>query len=373
MKNKFKLLFAAIAFVGLTSCEDENSFEIISPSPVQFTTISPENGSNIVLDENNPDNPALVISWNPAVYDGLQTQITYSVEVDKDGDEFDTPYSLGSTTARTLTVTVAQLNTAASEIELPVGSPQTMNVRVKATVGTTGSLPSYSNVLNYTVTSYLTYTFRDLFLVGSATAPGWNNNNNNPALWRNPANPNLYEYTGYFIGGGGDGAKFKLLETLGLWQPQWGTNGGSTIAGNPGTQSNDPGEFQNTGASGYYKLTVDMSPSSLGYTFTPYAGSTSTIYSSVGIIGSSTPGGWDAETPMTQSTFDSHIWYLNNVALINGEAKFRANGSWDVNWGANTEYSGTGTQGGANIPVSGTNYNVWFNDLTGQYMLVPVE
>ena len=28
----------------------------------------------------------------------------------------------------------------------------------------------------------------------------------------------------------------------------------------------------------------------------------------------------------------------------NGEAKFRANGTWDVNWGAAAEFSGQGTQ-----------------------------
>jgi len=223
----------------------------------------------------------------------------------------------------------------------------------------------------------LSYLFKDYFLVGSATAPSWNNNNNNPPLWRNPSNSNQYEFTGYFNGGGGDPAKFKFLETLGLWQPQWGTNGGNaqsgSLAGNPGTQSGDPGEFQITGPSGYYKFSIDMTASVRTYSITPYTGSTATTYSVVGMIGDAV-GGWGDgnQINMTQVASDPHLWYKSGVTMSNGPLKFRANNAWTVNWGGSTEYSGTGTQDGPNIPVTGTTYNVWFNDLTGQYMLIPV-
>lgn len=85
---------------------------------------------------------------------------------------------------------------------------------------------------------------------------------------------------------------------------------------------------------------------------------------SVGLIGSATPGGWDADTPMTQVT-DS-TWTLN-VTLTSAEAKFRANGAWDINWGATDFPSGTGTQGGPNIPVFAGDFVVTFNSNSGAY------
>ncbi len=375
-KISLKLFILSSIALNLVSCEDDSSL-IITQSEAQFKIITPNDGQTIFLDKDHPNNPAMSISWEDAQYVGSPTQVTYSVEVDKDGDQFDTPVVLGSTTGNSLSFSVAEVNTAAGTLELTPGDVGTLNVRVKSTVGTTGSEVMYSNVINYSVIPYLSYQFKDYFLVGSATAPGWNNNNNNPPLWRNPNSTNLYEFTGYFNGGGGDPAKFKFLETLGLWQPQWGTNGGNaqsgSLAGNPGTQSGDPGEFQITGPSGYYKFSIDMTASVRTYSITPYTGSTATTYSVVGIIGDAV-GGWGDgnQINLTQVATDPHLWFKAGVEMSNGPLKFRANNAWTVNWGGSTEYSGTGTQDGPNIPVTGTTYNVWFNDLTGQYMLIPV-
>ncbi len=96
-------------------------------------------------------------------------------------------------------------------------------------------------------------------------------------------------------------------------------------------------------------------------------------YQTVGIIGSATPSGWDASTPMTQSTSDPDFWVLNNVALLDGEAKFRANDAWDVNWG-NTDFPfGFGALNGANIPVSAGTYDITFNSNTGEYLFIDIN
>jgi hypothetical protein len=378
MKNiTLKVLALSTATLSLTSCEDDSSLEITS-GPAQFRIIAPVDGDAILLDKDYPNNPALTVSWEDAVYNGTPTQISYTVEVDKDGDEFDNPYVLGTSSGNSLTFKVSEVNTAAAKIGLTPNALGTMNVRIKATIGTVGAEAMFSDVVNYSVTPYLSYLFKDYFLVGAATAPGWNNNNNNPPLWRNPSNSDQYEYTGYFVGGGTAAAQFKILETLGLWQPQWGTNGGSaqsgSLAGNPATQSGDPGEFTITGPSGYYKFAMNMATGVRTFSITPYTGSTATTYSVVGMIGSAAGGLSDSnQINMTPLASDPHIWYANNVALVNGELKFRANNAWTVNWGSNTEYSGKGTQDGPSVPVTGTSYNVWFNDLTGQYMLIPIS
>ena len=379
MKKLFlKLFVLSFLAINLISCEDDSSL-IIKPSENQFSILTPNDNETIFLNKDYPNNPALTISWESAQYDGSSTQITYSVEVDKDGDNFDTPIVLGTSSNRSITFKVSELNTSCSLAGLSPNVLGTLNIRIKSAIGTVGTNIKYSNVINYSVTPYLSYLFKDYFLVGSATAPGWSNNNNNPPLWRNPSNKDLYEFTGYFVGGGTDNSKFKLLETLGLWQPQWGSNGGNaqsgSLAGNPATQSGDPGEFIITGASGYYKFSVNMATNTRTFSIAQYAGSTATTYTTIGLIGTAV-GGWSDsnEIAMTQVSSDPHLWFKKEIVLANGQLKFRANATWSgKSWGATTEYSGQGTgTDDPNIPVTGTKYNVWFNDLTGQYMLIPV-
>ncbi len=61
-------------------------------------------------------------------------------------------------------------------------------------------------------------------------------------------------------------------------------------------------------------------------------------------------------------------YHIDNIVLTVGSAKFRTNNAWTVNYGSNTFPTGTGTQGGADIPVStaGT-YNILLNRATGEY------
>ena len=86
----------------------------------------------------------------------------------------------------------------------------------------------------------------------------------------------------------------------------------------------------------------------------------------VGIIGSATPNGWDSDIDMVQDATDTCLWTLD-ITLVAGEVKFRANDGWDINWGSVDFPSGVGTQGGANIPVFAGEYSVTFNSCTGEY------
>ena len=55
-----------------------------------------------------------------------------------------------------------------------------------------------------------------------------------------------------------------------------------------------------------------------------------------------------------------------------GGLKFRANHDWAINWGATLNVSdinyGVGVGNGDNISVPAGTYNVFFNDITGNFV-----
>jgi hypothetical protein len=376
MKNIFKFLALTVLLTGAVSCEDEQDLKFVTP-PATFEILTPQAGESIVLDPETENNPALSVVWTAVDY-GTPTEVTYTVQVAKNGTDFANPVDVTSTSETYANINMITLNGAANAAGLEAFVEGGLDIRVRASVGSQTGEPAYSNVVTYLVTPYVTYPFTDLYLVGEATETSWDNaaTTNMHPMFRWPITDtqteDVYSYTGYFERPAGEGGQFKLVQVKGQWQPQYGSAGAGVLGVNDGTGS-DPDAFV-IPESGYYTFTVNLTQNT--YTLVPYTGS-ATTYTTIGIIGTATPGGWDTDTDMNQSSFDPHIWYLNNQFLTAGnEMKFRANNAWDVNWGAGTAYSGTGTFGGANIPMGFTvdgNYDIWFNDLTGEYIYIPVN
>lgn len=360
LKNISISMLAAIVLMLFSACTDTtDTFEVTSTEPVVLSNLAI---TNIELDPVNINNPAITLSWTIADY-GQQASVNYSIQIAS--DEAFTNVTTAATVNgnNTVTLSVSELNSAAGAVGLPPFAWNTLYARVTSSLGTQNGLPVVSNNINFSVYPYFNYKFKDYYLVGDATAPGWNNNSNNNPLFRDPSNSNIYYYTGYFSAG-----QFKLLETKGLWQPQWGTNDKTTIDVNPGTGT-DPGTFPNNNAAiataGYYTFTINFSAKT--YSFTPYNATSAANYTSMSIQGSAS-----TTTTMNKLGFDGHIWYLNSVRLVPGDLQFKTN-TGSV-WASTTEFSGQATVNGGNIPVVvEDDYDVWFNDLTGRYILIPLN
>ncbi len=93
--------------------------------------------------------------------------------------------------------------------------------------------------------------------------------------------------------------------------------------------------------------------------------------SSIGIIGTAADG-WDQDVDLTQDDTNPFIWTATMV-LNEGEAKFRQDNGWAVNWGDDAFPSGSGTQDGPNIPVPAGEYEITFNTCTGAYSFTEVD
>lgn len=129
-------------------------------------------------------------------------------------------------------------------------------------------------------------------------------------------------------------------------QPEWkGTNYGADFNTAP-----DAANITMTEAAGYYKVDVDLESKS--YVLTPIT--------TIGIIGSASPNGWDSDVDMTYVPYNAETkelgyWEAKDITLASGEIKFRANDDWAINWGGDTNAL---TQGGDNISVEAGTYDI---------------
>lgn len=129
-------------------------------------------------------------------------------------------------------------------------------------------------------------------------------------------------------------------------QPEWkGTNYGANF-----DTAGDAANITMTEAAGYYKVDVDLETKS--YVLTPIT--------TIGIIGSASPNGWDSDVDMTYVPYNAETkelgyWEIKDVTFTSGEIKFRANDDWAINWGGDTNAL---TQGGDNISVDAGTYDI---------------
>ena len=131
-------------------------------------------------------------------------------------------------------------------------------------------------------------------------------------------------------------------------QPEWkGTNYGANFDTVP-----DAANITMTEAAGYYKVDVDLDSKS--YVLTPIT--------TIGIIGSASPNGWDSDVDMTYVPYNKDTkevngyWEVKNITLSAGEIKFRANDGWDISWGG--ELDNLTTKNGGNITVEAGTYDI---------------
>ena len=179
----------------------------------------------------------------------------------------------------------------------------------------------------------LTYTVGKPVLYMKGDANGWN---------------------GYDYLAGDDGVHFTGFMYLNqngfkfTTAPDWsGTGYGENFSTAP-----DAGNIVMTEPAGYYQVDVDLSEKT--YTLTPIT--------SIGIIGSASPNGWDSDVDMTYVPYNKDTkevngyWEVKNITLSAGEIKFRANDDWALSWGG--ELDNLTTKNGGNITVEAGTYDI---------------
>lgn len=161
-------------------------------------------------------------------------------------------------------------------------------------------------------------------------------------------------WDGYDYLSGEDGVKFTGFMYLNqngfkfTTAPDWsGTGYGANFDTAP-----DAANIVITEPAGYYQVDVDLSEKT--YTLTPIT--------SIGIIGSASPNGWDSDVDMTYVPYNKDTkevngyWEVKNITLSAGEIKFRTNDGWDISWGGELDH--LTTKNGGNITVEAGTYDI---------------
>lgn len=333
MKNIFRNVLAVALISGFASCTDEQDLKFLD-NAAEFRILSPVSGDAVVLSPETPTNPGLSMTWEDMDY-GTPTQVTYTVQVDKSGDDFDSPVDLVSTNNTYVTVTSDALNGAALAAGLTPFSQGGLEIRVKSAVGSPASQEKFSTVITYLVTPYSSE-------LPKLAVPG------NHQGWNPPTAPRIAssafgetDYEGYVYLNGG----FKFVAP----DPAGNFNWGNTDWGDDGSFSGvlaESGESDITAAAGYYRVRANTT--TLQYTIEP---------TTWGIVGAATPGGWGSSTALTYNS--STKKWEGVVTMTAGEFKFRANNAWAINLGGDPDGDDSMNYDGPNLSVdAGGTYNV---------------
>lgn len=203
-----------------------------------------------------------------------------------------------------------------------------------------------------------------LYVVGGVQ--GWNGDaaSGKTCLFY-PQNKTVFSYTTKWTGAWD--LKFWEGSDFGNWDVAYGCPDDGDNSYNGSIVNSGAGAISAPTAE-YYTFTVDLGTNT--YTWTLLDNQEPAEYANISLIGGF--NGWSDDLDLQVAT--PHNWYAFGVALPEGELKFRANHDWGTNWGVGINvgdnYYGTGVGGGDNIFVPEGTYDVYFNDITGEFAFV---
>src|SRR5690606_28497665 len=309
LKSIFTLGFIAMACV---SCEDDA--ELTTLEQLSFSAPIQATPSSIVLTEDNAFESVVTVSWTDVQYP-IEAPVTYTLAIDVAAGTFgDNGWAnaqriqVGADVLST-SILGGNLNDIATDLGLAPDVEGELMVRVEAYMDRF----VYSDPIAITVTPYL-----ELLPTGNLYMPGAYNGWDPAIAAILPAIASGI-YQGYLTVNPPQGLGFKIIPEQD-WDEFYGLDSNGNLALGADGDLSFP-------AFGSYQITVNLN--NLTYSIVPY---------SWGIIGPSTPGGWDADTDMSFN-YVTQLWEYNGP-LAAGALKFRLNNEWTTNYGTENGTNG---------------------------------
>lgn len=270
MKNILKLLsVSSLLLIVLWSCKkDENKdFFLGGTAPVMKmqTNTGADSVSMAFADSSKT---AILFSWTNPNYKfttGISSQnVNYQLQIDSAGNNFSPANTAVISVSQDLGYNLleSQLNDIMQNtLGLAVGAKHQMEARVVSGLGTNNAVPAISNVFTFSATPYAIPpkvplpSSGNLYLVGSATAGGWNNPVPVPSQEFTQIGPTTYQITIALTGG----QEYLFLPVNGSWSNKYACakeSAQSLSGGDFGYNFSD--NFPGPAVSGTYTITVDF-------------------------------------------------------------------------------------------------------------------
>ena len=337
MKKIGILIISIVSAMMVVSCATKRNGPYLSATPGNPSITSPADGKTYTLNKSNATDTLFTMNWTAPDY-GYPAAVTYTVQMDNPGDNFANPVKLGTANLPSFSITEGDLNSTLLGSGLKPNQAATVEVRVTASIS--DSLKEeISKPISMVFTPYSNYTYIYVpgnYQVYSGYGSAWTPQDAPPLAM---TGVNVFDGYVYINDTKDSDIEFKFTKDQN-WNLAWGA--GSS----PGTISSTGGNITlPTDSSGYYKIHVNTDALTYSIEKTTWS-----------IIGDATAGGWSTDTPMTYDK-TKKVWTVT-TNLTAGGLKFRANDSWDLNYG-DTGADGTLDAGGDNINVpSAGNYTV---------------
>lgn len=336
------LCFAVILF----SCEEDDISPQVNESVAPVLTGGVQDGDKFVFLKENKEDDWTSLSWSTADF-GPVLAVNYTIEMDRAGNAFADAFTFGAGSGTSTTIKVETINKKLFDAQyLPLTETE-MEIRVKADVSELVA-PLYSESVDVALI---------IFDAGlpKLYVPGSHQHTDAAKQWAPETAPVIYSasedenYAGYiYFTSATDEFKFAT-------QPNWD---GDEYGGSDGNLDSDDNIVP--GTAGMHFVQVNT----LAKTY-------SLEIRNWGIIGASTPNGWDSDTDM-EYDYDLKKLKVTIDLTASGDLaetgiKFRANDAWDLNFG-DDDADGIVNEGGTNIAVPETgNYTVYLDLSTPDY------
>jgi hypothetical protein len=335
MKKFFKIVFAIVLIiVTVSSCSDDTLMSVAEP-PADGKFLLTNSISDILLAPKDAEkNIAVTLNWDNKSWYGIDTPMTYTIQMDNGDGEFVSPKEISILKGNNISLTHYDLNVQALALQLTPNVASKIKVRLKASLNQ-GALPIYSNVSTLTITPYSSLILKypmptELYLQGDAV----------PSNWGTPV-PDKQKMTqiddhrfGLIVALTG-GKSFAVISAASTWSdPAY-----VTLDANPIPQST--GNFEPRGSvtnwggtpikspavSGVYQVILDFTKGT--YTITPaeLISPPAELY----IIGDATTNGWAAPGNAQKFTKVDNNTFTLTTTLKSGKYAFlNANATWST-------------------------------------------
>ena len=307
------------------------SFRTFEEQLAPFSLVTPSSPGILGLDIDDPGSVVLV-EWDSSS-STLGNDVSYRwIATDWEGDLSNPLISLEADDMGSLnqvSITHQALDDFLAGQGLPEGGIAILDWAV---VASTDDLELQSTEVHTIVLRR--FSRMEFFLVGGSTGADWNPPTSIPFLETGEGTYEVYTY----ITVNGDG--FKILQNQEDFEGDWGMGAAGELV-----QEGETNLAVTEDA--FYRVSLDFND--LTYTVEKMEWA---------IIGSATPNGWnDPDTDMMHSGVRGDNTWTIDVTLVDGAMKFRANDSWDLNFGDDGQ-DGTLEQNGADIAVVAGTYTI---------------